>query len=79
MGIEEKIIELIRENVPDLPEEIKTTDSFLTDLGFDSLEIYQVIAVVEDEFRCVISDEALETFQTLQDLIDFVETAVEKG
>ena len=47
------------------------TTSF-ADLGSDSLAMMEVIMEIEDSFNVEISDEIVETLQTPQDLINFL-------
>lgn len=49
--------------------------SFVDDLGADSLEVVQIVMVIEDEFGIAIPDEPAEEFLTVRDAIDFVVAA----
>lgn len=55
-------------------EESKVVDdaSIVDDLGADSLEVVQIVMLIEDEFGITIPDAPAEEFLTVQDAIDFV-------
>jgi acyl carrier protein len=43
------------------------------DLGADSIDILQLLMRVEDQYGIVIPDQALATFETVGDVVDFLE------
>ncbi|HEM3615116.1 TPA: acyl carrier protein [Streptococcus suis] len=47
-------------------------------IAADSVEVMEFILTLEDEFRVDIPDAAIESFETLSDLIDFIYIEVEK-
>lgn len=53
--------------------------SFVEDLGADSLSLVQLTLALEEEFEIEIGDEDAERLRTLQDVIVFIEAAVEGG
>ncbi|ANH02739.1 acyl carrier protein [Shinella sp. HZN7] len=55
-------------------EKSKVVDdaSIVDDLGADSLEVVQIVMLIEDEFGITIPDAPAEEFLTVQDAIDFV-------
>lgn len=46
--------------------------SIVDDLGADSLEMIQIVMLIEDEFEIAIPDEPAEDLLTVRDAIDFV-------
>ena len=44
------------------------------DLGADSLDILQLLMTIEEEYNVQITDEKLATFETVKDVVDFLET-----
>lgn len=46
--------------------------SIVDDLGADSLEVVQIVMLIEDEFGIAIPDRPAEEFLTNRDAIDFV-------
>lgn len=73
MDTEQRLIELIYENIPDAPKGIGASHRFLEDLDLDSLELFQVIAVAEEEFRCELGDVCLKDCQTVGKLAQYLE------
>lgn len=43
------------------------------ELAEDSVEIMELVLTLEDEFHIMISDEAIEAFETLADIVDYIE------
>ncbi|MDC7254557.1 MULTISPECIES: acyl carrier protein [unclassified Shinella] len=46
--------------------------SIVDDLGADSLEVVQIVMLIEDEFGIAVPDEPAAEFLTVRDAIDFV-------
>ena len=46
--------------------------SFVDDLGADSLDLVELVMVLEEEFGKEIPDEAAEKIQTVQDAINYI-------
>ena len=44
------------------------------DLGADSLDILQLLMRIEDQYGIVIPDRALATFETVADVVSYLET-----
>lgn len=66
--IEEILIEEKGEDVSICPE-LAIKD----ELAEDSVEVMELVLALEDEFQMTISDEAIETFETLADIVDYIE------
>ena len=47
-------------------EEVLPEMSFVDDLGADSLEIFQIIMAIEEEFDVVIDENAIEMIETVE-------------
>jgi len=72
MDIEEKVIEIIMDQL-DLPRErCRPEASFINDLGADSLDLMELIMEMEEDFGIEISDDELQNIRTIQDVIDFI-------
>ncbi|MGY0837486.1 acyl carrier protein [Aerococcus urinaeequi] len=67
----EKIQELITEQLDLEADEVKATTNIREDIDADSLDLFQIINDIEDEFDIEIEDE--ENINTVQDLVDYVE------
>lgn len=55
--------------------EAKPEDNIVQDLGGDSLDLVQICMEVEKEYDLNILDEDYTKWQTVQDIIDYVEKA----
>ena len=56
------------------PEEIRPDMTFLTDLGADSLDVYQIVMGVEDELGITIPAEKVEKIITVQEAVDLIKS-----
>ena len=72
MTLEEKITELIAEQLNVTKEECVPEASFIDDLGADSLDLVELIMEMEENFDIHIADEELEKIRTIKDVIDFL-------
>ena len=72
----EKIREIIAEQTGKDLEEITMETSVKDDLGADSLDLFQIINDIEDEFDVKIED--AESITTVSDAVKFVEENMEK-
>ena len=72
----EKIREIIMEQLS-VPESAVTMDTHLMkDLEADSLDAVEIIMAIEDEFEIEIPDEDAEKFETVGDLVRYVEDKI---
>jgi acyl carrier protein len=71
-AIEEKIIEIIMEQLDVVKEECVPEASFIDDLGADSLDIVELIMAMEENFGIEIGDDELKKIRTIQDVINFI-------
>jgi acyl carrier protein len=76
MAIEDKVREIIVEQLGVAPEEVVPEASFIDDLGADSLDIVELVMAIEEEFALEIPDDDAEKIQTIQDAISYVEERV---
>ena len=72
MGVQEKITEIIVEQLGVKPEEDVPEASFVDDLGSDSLDTVELVMAFEEEFGAEIPDEDAEKLQTVGDAIKYV-------
>jgi len=64
MKLEERVIEIIMEQLDVTREECVPEASFIDDLGADSLDLVELIMEMEENFEIQISDEELENIRT---------------
>lgn len=69
----EKIRKIISEQVDIEEEKITMETSLLKDLEADSLEAVEILMEISDEFGIEISDAEAEKFQTVGDIVEYVE------
>ena len=62
-------------NVP--KDDITPETTFVDDLGADSLDIFQIIMGIEEEFDIEIDNDEAEKIVTVQDAVDQIKKAVE--
>ncbi len=72
MTLEEKVIDLIVEQLDVTREECVPEASFIDDLGADSLDLVELVMEMEETFNIQVADEELEKIRTVQDVIDFL-------
>jgi acyl carrier protein len=72
--IEQKVKNIIADQLGVGEEEIKPTASFIEDLGADSLDIVELVMAMEEEFEVEIPDEEAENIKTVQDAVNYVTT-----
>ena len=73
MAVEDKIKEIIVEQLGVAAEEVVPEASFIDDLGADSLDIVELVMANEEEFGLEIPDEDAERMQNIGDVISYVE------
>ena len=78
MSVEEKVKNIIVDQLGVSADEVVPSASFVDDLGADSLDLVELIMVFEEEFGQEIPDEDAETIQTVQDAVNYI-TKQSKG
>jgi len=71
-AIEDKVIEIISEQMGADKTEITRETSFINDLNADSLDTVELVMEFEDEFDMSIPDEEAEKIQTVGAAIDYI-------
>ena len=70
--IEDKVINIVAEQMGVDKSEITRETSFVNDLNADSLDTVELVMEFEDEFELSIPDEEAEKIQTVGQAIDYV-------
>ena len=73
MAVQDKISEIIVEQLGVKPEEVVPEASFVDDLGADSLDTVELVMALEEEFGIEIPDEDAEKIQTVGDAIRYID------
>ena len=71
-SIEDKVIEIVAEQMSVDKSEITRETSFVNDLNADSLDTVELVMEFEDEFELSIPDEEAEKIQTVGQAIDYI-------
>jgi acyl carrier protein len=72
MSAEEKVIDIITEQLSVEKDKVVPSASFVDDLGADSLDLVELIMAMEEAFDIEIPDEVAEKIVTVKDAIDHV-------
>lgn len=78
MAVQDKITEIIVEQLGVKPEEVTAEASFVDDLGADSLDTVELVMALEEEFGIEIPDEDAEKIQTVGDAIKYIDEKAKK-
>ena len=70
----EKIKALVAENLGVEESKITENSSFKEDLGADSLDLFEMVMGLEEEFEIEIPTEDLEQIVTVGDVVKYIET-----
>jgi len=73
----EKLQEIIADVLNVSKEEIGPDTTFVDDLGADSLDIFQIIMGIEEEFDIEIDNEEAEKIATVQDAVNQIKKAID--
>jgi acyl carrier protein len=71
-AIEDKVIDIISEQMGVDKSEVSRETSFINDLNADSLDTVELVMEFEDEFDMSIPDEEAEKIQTVGAAIEFI-------
>ena len=71
--IEEKVKDIIVEQLGVNPEQVTPQASFIEDLGADSLDIVELVMAFEEAFELEIPDEDAEKITTVKDAVEYIE------
>ena len=74
-SIEEQVKSIVAEQLGVKEDEVTNDASFVDDLGADSLDTVELVMALEEEFETEIPDEEAEKITTVQQAIDFVNSA----
>lgn len=74
MSVDEKLIDIIAEQLSVDKNKVVPAASFVDDLGADSLDLVELIMAMEESFDIEIADEVAEKIVTVQDAIKHVQS-----
>ena len=70
--VEERVKQIVVEQLGVKEEEVSGESSFVDDLGADSLDTVELVMALEEEFNCEIPDEEAEKITTVQQATDYI-------
>jgi acyl carrier protein len=76
-NLEQKIRDIIVEQLGVAQEKVETEASFVDDLGADSLDQVELIMAIEEAFEIEIPDEDAEKMLRVKDAIDYLKVHLE--
>ena len=68
----EKLKEIIAERLIVDAEEVELNTSFKDDLGADSLDLFELVMALEDEFDVEIPADDLASINTVNDVVEYL-------
>jgi len=71
-SIEEKVKDIIVEQLGVNPEQVTPQASFIEDLGADSLDTVELVMAFEEEFNVEVPDEDAEKLQKVGDVVSYI-------
>jgi len=71
--IQEKVVKIIVDKLGVKESEVTPEATFTGDLGADSLDTVELVMEFEKAFDLQVADEAAEKFQTVGDVINYIE------
>ncbi len=77
LEIEEKVTQIVSEQLSVDKSEIARETSFVNDLNADSLDTVELVMELEDEFDLTIPDEDAEKLKTVGEAIDYIQAQKE--
>ena len=72
-GVEEKVKQIIVDQLGVDAADVTPASSFVDDLGADSLDRVELIMALEETFGMEIPDEDAEKISTVQDAVDYIQ------
>jgi acyl carrier protein len=74
MPVEQRVREIVAEQLERDVNEVTNTASLIDDLGADSLDVVELVMKMEEEFGIEIPDEDAEKIKTVNDVIQYITT-----
>jgi acyl carrier protein len=78
MSIEERVKQIIVEQLGANESEVNPNAKFIDDLGADSLDLVELVMALEEEYNMEISDEDAEKIQSVGDAIEYIKAHAAK-
>ncbi len=72
----EKLVEIISDKLGVATDEISMTTTFDEDLGVDSLDLFEIITLIEEEYDIEFQVEDTDKIKSIEDCVKFIESAI---
>jgi acyl carrier protein len=72
-SVDEKVKQIVAEQLGVEEAEVTPSASFVDDLGADSLDQVELVMALEEAYDIEIPDEAAEKIRTVQDAVDYIQ------
>lgn len=72
----EKLTQILVEQLGVDESEVTLESNFIDDLGADSLDVFQIVIAIEEQFDIEISDQDAEDIKTVGDAIKYIESKI---
>ena len=72
MSVEDRVQQIVCEQLGVSQEEVKPDASFIDDLGADSLDTVELVMAFEEEFEIEIPDDDAEGIATVKNAVDYI-------
>jgi acyl carrier protein len=73
VSVEDRVVEIVSEQMGVSKDQVLKETSFVNDLGADSLDTVELVMEFEEEFDITIPDEEAEKIQTVGQAIEYIE------
>ena len=75
--VDQKVREIVALQLGINEEDVQPESTFTGDLGADSLDVVELIMALEEEFEIDLPDEDVEKFETVADVIHYLQTRMQ--
>ncbi len=75
----EKLKQIIADILNVDPKEITMETTFVEDLGADSLDVYQIVMGIEEEFDIEIPEEKIESITMVGEAVNLIKNAIDSA
>ena len=72
-SVEERVVNIVAEQLGVEKDKIKRESNFVNDLGADSLDTVELVMALEEAFDIEIPDESAEGIATVGDAVKYIE------
>lgn len=77
LSVEQRVIEIVKKNVPWKADAVKLESKLIEDLGVQSIDKISIVMDIEQNFRVTIKEEALAGINTIGDIVERVSAIID--